>query len=54
MPALVVNGGGDRPKKCTFRTLEAPWPWSWPWIGQMAYRRACITHRPLSTYQISL
>jgi len=29
------------------------WPWPWPWIGSYGIRW-CITHRPLSTHQISL
>ena len=27
--------------------------WPWPWIGSYGIR-SCITHRPLSTYQIAL
>jgi len=31
---------------------EAPWPW--PWIGSNSYGiQSCISHRPLSTYQMS-
>jgi len=29
------------------------WPWPWPWIGSYGIR-SCISHRPLSTHQISL
>jgi len=29
------------------------WPWPWPWIGSYGIQ-SCTTHRPLSTYQISL
>jgi len=29
------------------------WPWPWPWIGSYGIP-SCITHRALSTYQISL
>ena len=29
------------------------WPWPWPWFGSYGIR-SCVTHRPASTYQISL
>jgi len=38
-------------KSAIFGTSEAPWPW--PWIGTHDIP-SCITHRRLSTYQISL
>jgi len=37
--------------KCNFWNFRGPWPW--PWIGSNGIP-SCITHRPLSTYQISL
>ena len=53
LPALVVNGGGNRLKSALFGTSEAPWPWPWPWIGSYGIP-SCISHRSLSTNQISL
>jgi len=37
-------------KSAIFVTSEAPWPW--PWIGSYGIP-SCISHQPLSTYQIS-
>jgi len=37
--------------KIIFGTSEAPWPWPWIWSYGIP---SCITHRPPSTYQISL
>ena len=37
--------------KIIFGTSEAPWPWPWIWSYGI---QSCITHRPPTTYQISL
>ena len=36
-----------------FSNLWSLWPWPWPWIGSYGIL-SCISHRPLSTNQISL
>jgi len=36
-----------------FSTLKGSWRWPWPWIGSYCIP-SCITHRPLSTCQMSL
>jgi len=36
-----------------FPTFKGSWHWPWPWIGSYCIP-LCITHRPLSTRQISL
>jgi len=33
--------------------LAYSWPWPWPWIGSYGIP-SCISHRPLSTHQMSL
>jgi len=44
------TGRGDNTLKLAIFTIF--WPlWSWPYIGSYGIP-SCITHQPLSTYQI--
>jgi len=51
LPAPIVNGGGDIWKRPNIQLYKGLWPW--PWIGSYCIP-SCITHRPLTTCQISL
>jgi len=57
LPAPIVNGGEDRPWKVQFSELQKPRDLNLDLGSGHTHSYGiplCISHRPLSTYQISL